>query len=309
MSTNTSSVTNHFPKPQNGFTTTTSGSVSSGAATVGLNSVAGYSNGDIAVFVIDPTDASKKQTFTGVIDTSGVQVTSVVWTAGTNQTHALGATVVDYAAATHIAMMSKGILTQHKQDGTHSAVTATSLVTTAAVTAGNGLTVTTGSVSLPSASISQAALPLGAVVQVVTTNFAAVATGTTTTPLDDTIPQITEGTEFMTQAITPKSATNVLVIEAIIVAAATGVNFITVALHQDAVANALAAVPVQIDAANTVHPAPLGHTMAAGTTSATTFRIRIGPNSADTVTFNGRAGGRVYGAITKSFIKITEYKA
>ncbi len=119
MSTSVSSLTtNFFPSAQNGFTTTTSGSVSSGAATVGLNSVAGYVNGDIAVFVIDPTDSSKKQTFTGVIDTSGVQVTSVVWTAGTNQSHALGATVVDYVAAGHIDLISAGILVSHNADGT-----------------------------------------------------------------------------------------------------------------------------------------------------------------------------------------------
>lgn len=111
MSTSVAGLsTNYFPSPQSGFTTTTSGSVGSGAATVGLNSVAGYSNGEIAVFVIDPTDVSKKQTFTGVIDTSGSQVTSVKWTAGTNQTHALGATVVDYATATHISMITKGLL-------------------------------------------------------------------------------------------------------------------------------------------------------------------------------------------------------
>lgn len=120
MSTSVSGLsTNFFPSAENGFTTTTSGSVSSGAVTVGLNSVAGYTNGEIAVFVIDPTDAAKKQTFTGVIDTSGVQVTSVVWTAGTNQTHALGATVVDYATATHISMITKGLTTTvFDQDGT-----------------------------------------------------------------------------------------------------------------------------------------------------------------------------------------------
>lgn len=129
MSTSVASVTNHFPSAENGFTTTTSGSVSSGATTVGLNSVAGYSNGEVAVFVIDPSNASK-QTFTGTIDTSGVQVTGVKWTAGTNTTHAAGATVVDYATATHISMMTKGILVEHDQDGTHSDITATSITAT-----------------------------------------------------------------------------------------------------------------------------------------------------------------------------------
>jgi len=127
MSTSVASVVSHFPDAENGFTTTTAGSVSSGASTVTLNSVAGYTNGQPVVLVIDPTDASKKQTFTGIIDTSGVQITSVVWTAGTNTTHALGATVVDYATATHIAMISKGIQVEHKQDGTHKAITADSV--------------------------------------------------------------------------------------------------------------------------------------------------------------------------------------
>lgn len=123
MATSVSSVTSHFPDTENGFTTTTAGSVSSGAATVTLNSVSGYTNGQPVVLVIDPTDASKKQTFTGIVDTAGVQITSVVWTAGTNQAHALGATVVDYATATHIAMISKGIQVEHSQSGTHTNIT------------------------------------------------------------------------------------------------------------------------------------------------------------------------------------------
>ena len=134
MSTSVSSVVNHFPSAENGFTTTTSGSVSSGATTVGLNSVAGYTNGETVVFIIDPTNA-KKQTFTGVIDTSGVQVTDVVWTAGSNVSHDAGATVVDYATATHISMISKGILEHANQDGTlkDDAVT-TDVITDANVT-------------------------------------------------------------------------------------------------------------------------------------------------------------------------------
>lgn len=118
MSTTTSSVTSHFPKPQDGFTTTTSGSISSGATSVGLNSTGSYTNGDIFVGIIDPTDANKKQAFTGTVDTSGVQITGVVWTSGTNQNHSAGATVVDYVTATHLGMVSKGILVAHNQDGT-----------------------------------------------------------------------------------------------------------------------------------------------------------------------------------------------
>src|SRR4051812_19992946 len=54
----------------------------------------------------------------------------------------------------------------------------------------------------------------GMAVQTVGNVITAVATGTTIIPYDDTIPQITEGTEFLTQAITPIATTNKLIIEA-----------------------------------------------------------------------------------------------
>ena len=52
-------------------------------------------------------------------------------------------------------------------------------------------------------------------VQVVNTQTGAVDTGTTAMPCDDTIPQNTEGDEFMTLAITPTSATNKLKIDVV----------------------------------------------------------------------------------------------
>jgi hypothetical protein len=54
----------------------------------------------------------------------------------------------------------------------------------------------------------------GAVISQVETFTGAVATGTTVLPSDDTIPQITEGDQYMTQAIIPTSAANVLNVEA-----------------------------------------------------------------------------------------------
>ena len=128
MSTDVSSVVSHFPDCENGFTTTTSDAVNASATTVPISSAGGYTNGKPVVFVIDPADPLKKQTFTGIMNTSVPSVTSVVWTAGTDVDHALGATVVDYVSATHLAMISKGISVEHKQTGTHSDVTADSVV-------------------------------------------------------------------------------------------------------------------------------------------------------------------------------------
>lgn len=162
---------------------------------------------------------------------------------------------------------------------------------------------------LTDSSITNTQIGAGMVAQIVYVNYSASATGTTLIPADDTIPQITEGTEFMTLAITPKSATNILVIDVIAYLSVGATDrWHTGALFQDSTANALAA-GANYHVTNTA-PAmfSMRHGMVAGTTSATTFRFRAGTNSAATMTFNGSAT-RFFGATTKSSIVITEYKA
>lgn len=150
----------------------------------------------------------------------------------------------------------------------------------------------------------------GAPVQTVTANFAAVATGTNTIPLDDTIPQITEGTEFMTCSITPKSATNILEIFVYFSGSHTATNTnLIAALFQDSGANALAASQSFTAATTAPLTIPIEHAQVAGTTATTTFRVRAGAGAASTVTFNGQSGARLFGATTKSAIVIREYKA
>lgn len=150
----------------------------------------------------------------------------------------------------------------------------------------------------------------GDIVQVVATQTGAVSTGTTLIPGDDTIPQITEGTEFMTRAITPTSATNYLEIEAVVQIAngATNTALLIAALFQDSTANALAAAFIYT-AINASGQIVVRHRMLAGTTSATTFRVRVGPSAANTITFNGGASARLLGGVLASSITITEIKA
>lgn len=148
-----------------------------------------------------------------------------------------------------------------------------------------------------------------ALIQRVVTLNAAVATGTTVTPKDDSIPQITEGDEYMTRAITPTATTNRLVIEVVVNVANSGASGgLTLALHQDATANALAAVTRSIPSADLISQLKLTHEMAAGTTSSTTFRVRVG-GTANTTTFNGQAGARLMGGVMASSIVITEIAA
>lgn len=152
--------------------------------------------------------------------------------------------------------------------------------------------------------------PTGSAVQIVNTGYSAAATGSTTIPYDDTIPQNTEGDQYMTQAITPKSSTNILVITCNVFFASTiATANIIIALFQDSVANALATSILRQEVANTPTGGALVYSMVAGTTSSTTFKLRAGANAASTITFNGFGGARYFGTSTKSNITIREYKA
>jgi hypothetical protein len=145
--------------------------------------------------------------------------------------------------------------------------------------------------------------------QRVSTQDGAVATGTTTTPYDDTIPQNTEGDQYMSLSITPTSSASYLVIEVVTHFASSATGQITVALHQDSVAGALAAATARADETGASKPGIFRHIMLAGTTSATTFKVRAGNNNAGTTTFNGTGGGRVYGGVFASSINIWEVEA
>ena len=144
----------------------------------------------------------------------------------------------------------------------------------------------------------------GKVQQIVNVQTGAVATGTTVMPSDDSIPQNTEGNEYMTLAITPTSATNKLVIEVLFNGQSSAAGGFMCALFQDSTAGALAASWVQQTTRNQMN---LRHFMAAGTTSATTFKIRAGCEAGGTTTFNGYLSNRKMGGVFASSITITEY--
>jgi len=149
------------------------------------------------------------------------------------------------------------------------------------------------------------------VVQVVSVIDGAVATGSTKVPLDDTIPQNTEGDEYMTLAITPQNIGNKLKIEVVFNFSENGSSVTSAALFQDSIANALGVVATQTDlnSANGANQITFTYTMAAGTTSSTTFKVRAGTQGGNTITFNGVSGARKFGGVMSSSITITETKA
>ena len=148
-----------------------------------------------------------------------------------------------------------------------------------------------------------------AVLQVKNFQTGASDTVTTTIPLDDTIPQITEGGEVMTLAFTPTSASNKLLIN-VVTHISCSVNTLQVtALFVGTTADALASCFTHSVGSDNPENHTFNHFMTAGTTSELTFRVRVGSNNAGTVTFNGRQGVRKYGGSLASSITITEIGA
>lgn len=140
--------------------------------------------------------------------------------------------------------------------------------------------------------------------QTLISTLGTVATGTTVIPQDDTIPQNTEGDQYLSLAITPTNVNSTLEIEVLIFLAGAG-NPIA-ALFQDSTASALAA-GIAFSSANWTEGVRIKHTMTAGTLSATTFKVRAGTNSAGTTTVNGVTGARLFGGAMVSQITIKEY--
>ena len=161
------------------------------------------------------------------------------------------------------------------------------------------------------AAIATTKLGAGATVQVVNVENGTLATGTATIPLDNTIPQISEGTEFMTLAVTPTHASNTLLIDVVTMSGTTTANVMAInALFVGTTANALATAQGGMDSAAN-RPCPttaFRHKMTAGVTTELTFRLRIGGNSSSTIAFNGYNGGALFGGTFASSITITEIK-
>lgn len=150
----------------------------------------------------------------------------------------------------------------------------------------------------------------GEVVQAPRTVDSAVATGTTIVPADNTTPQNTEGDQYMSQAVTPTVAANLLRISHAGHYAHSTTNGIYLGLFQDSTANTLATgAPGRADFAGQVTTGCLTHAMRAATTSSTTFKLRAGSNGAGTTTFNGSAGAGLFNGTFASFLQVEEIVA
>ena len=154
-------------------------------------------------------------------------------------------------------------------------------------------------------------LSAGKVLQIVSAEYSADTSTQLLIPQDATIPQNTEGLELTTLSITPTSATSKLLVEWFSPMAGGSTDMgLSFALFQDSTAACLTAVMLSVRASYQPHPAILTHYMTSGTTSSTTFKIRMGPaNVANTAYVNRRGSEDSFSTAGKSLFKITEYEA
>lgn len=147
--------------------------------------------------------------------------------------------------------------------------------------------------------------------QVVYATTGTQASGASTIPFDNTIPQITEGWEVLTCTITPQSATSTLYVTAIVNCSSSyaSQNSVAVAIFRDSTANALGSNSTINPIQNALIILPIQVSSASGSTSATTFRMRIGANIGSTYTNGQSAIGQLFGGVAATSIMVMEVGA
>ena len=149
----------------------------------------------------------------------------------------------------------------------------------------------------------------GKVAQVVQAETNSIINTTNSISNDTSIPQISEGAEALTCAITPTNASSTLFIfvDMVLGSGGGGVGSI-IALFKDSTANALQSKVVQTGQVNVVHAdAKFIHKIAAGSTSSQTFKLRFAASGSGTVGINSYDGSTAsMGGTMKTSLIIVE---
>lgn len=121
----------------------------------------------------------------------------------------------------------------------------------------------------------------------------------------DSIPQNTQGTQFLTKTITPKNLSDFLLVEVTAMVASASAGRPAIALFRDSGADAVDCVWGQTNTATT-QSLTIRYKVAAGSGSATTFSVNFGEPNAGGGYLNGNSGGRIGGGAALATMTITE---
>ena len=153
----------------------------------------------------------------------------------------------------------------------------------------------------------------GGIVQIVHKDYRDFFSTTALIPLDDTIPQNTEGEEVFTQGITPKFNTSKILITCVLnISNSSASNLHTGAIFRDSVADSIAAGWALAAGANAPNsPMVINFLDSPATTSAVTYKVRVGysAGSSSTIQVNGGSGTRYLGGALASGMTLMEVSA
>ena len=153
----------------------------------------------------------------------------------------------------------------------------------------------------------------GGIIQIIHKDYRDFFSTSALIPLDDTIPQNTEGAEVFTQAITPKFNTSKILIKVVLnLSNSNASNLHTAAIFRDSVANSIAAGWAKCVGTNAPSsPMVINFLDSPATTSAVTYKVRVGysAGSSSVVQVNGGSGTRYLGGSLASGMTLMEVSA
>ena len=145
------------------------------------------------------------------------------------------------------------------------------------------------------------------VIQTITDRYTTYASHTTAIPDDNSIPQVTEGTEVISRSFTPLSASSTIRIRVSVFGGGSASNVkAAAAIFKDGAANAIAACSQGAAGTAVTLAYSFEYTEASGSTAARTYSLRVGPDSG-TFYSNGLSTGRLYGGVAGITMTIEEY--
>lgn len=146
----------------------------------------------------------------------------------------------------------------------------------------------------------------GHVIQVANYTTGAMATGTALIPVDDTIPQITEGFQVMSLAFTPKRANSVLKITVVNSCFYTTVTDLVSTCLFDVASNSCIGMASNFLTTTTGASTSFIVFVPVSSILTKTYTVRMGGVNAGTRTFNGSASTAYFGGSLASSITIEE---
>lgn len=148
----------------------------------------------------------------------------------------------------------------------------------------------------------------GRLVQFVSDTDSNLASGTGTIPADNSIPQNTEGDQYMSIDVTPEYASSELLIEfSGVFASSINGGQVVNALFKNSDVSALAATAVTCDNNAAPYTFALRHVEPSSNTMLRTYKIRAGGHVSSTTTFNGtNSSTGLYGGVCASVLTVKE---